>query len=54
MSPWMRQVLLLLFPALWAAIVAAQGGVVDPRHNYRIPAGFVYEEAALTPEKAQV
>ena len=53
MSPWMRQVLLLLFPALWAAIVAAQGGVVDPRHNYRIPAGFVYEEAALTPEKAQ-
>ena len=53
MSARMRQVLLLLFPALWAAIVAAQGGVVDPRHNYRIPAGFVYEEAALTPEKAQ-
>jgi hypothetical protein len=49
----MRQVLLPLFPALWAAILAAQGGVVDPRHDYRIPAGFVYEEAALTPEKSQ-
>ena len=49
----MRQVLLLLFPVLWAAIVAAQGGVVDPRHNYRIPAGFVYQEASLTPEKAR-
>jgi hypothetical protein len=49
----MRQVLLLLFAALSAGIVAAQGDVVDPRRNYRIPAGFVYEEASLTPEKAR-
>lgn len=53
MSSRMRQVLLLLFAALSAAIVTAQGVVVDPRRNYRIPAGFVYEEASLTPEKAR-
>lgn len=53
MSSWMRQVLWLLLAGPWAAVMAAQGDIVNPRNDYHIPAGFVYDEAALTPEKAR-
>jgi hypothetical protein len=49
----MRQLLWLLLAGPWAAVMAAQGDIVNPRNDYHIPAGFVYDEAALTPEKAR-
>lgn len=49
----MPRQLLLLLVGPWAVAAAAQGPVVNPRHDYRVPAGFVYTETSLTPEKAR-
>ena len=56
MSPWMRQVLLLLpLVGLWAVAVSSHKHAWAQEFglDYRSPAGFVYEEASLTPEKAR-
>ncbi|MEI6506589.1 MAG: hypothetical protein WCO90_12035 [Planctomycetota bacterium] len=56
MSPWMRHVLFLLpIAGLWVVVVSSHSHAwaQDFGLDYRIPAGFVYEEASLTPEKAR-
>jgi hypothetical protein len=53
MSCWIRQVMLsLVLAGPWVAVAAAHDNAEEPRHNYRIPAGYVYQERSLAPEKA--
>lgn len=60
-APWVvsasvtmrHTLLLLLVMASCPVAAAAQGGVRNPQLEYRIPAGFVYKEVALSPKDAR-
>jgi hypothetical protein len=49
----MRNVLLFMCACSSAVVAAAQGEVPSPREDYRIPAGFVYEDVSLSPKDAR-
>jgi hypothetical protein len=53
-APFMQTRFILLGVLLAAAVVSLENTVAQGQEmDYRIPAGFVYEEASLTPEKAR-